>query len=194
MDFEFKDTISNILNSFQLPRKGQNANTFFNFDISGGKESFKDVPNVISLFKSYLEFCEDNPIEIEEVAGKDAKIVNLNKKRVATVEGFCNYIGISLVAFVKYSKSEQFKDVCEAIRNAIFSHAFEHASAGSLSANLIGRYLNIAEKKEITANVNQKVILYVPTPNENVEDISYEEVRRLQSGENAQNGININDL
>ena len=136
--------------------------------------------------QDYLEWCIDNPIAIQVVAGKDAKKVNTDAMHAPTIMEFCVYANISTSTWYLYAKTPAYSDICSHITNVFFAICFSGAAANALNPNIMARHLGLVDKKELKTEDTQKVVFYTPDngraitqraeDQENTHDIPYEDL------------------
>lgn len=102
--------------------------------------------------QAYLAWCEKNPLmEAKVVAYKGkAKIVNVPKMRVATVNGFCLHLGIYGSTWADWRKRPDLCEVIAGIEESIREYKFAGAAADLLNANIISRDLGLADRSEVS--------------------------------------------
>ena len=138
------------------------GNRFWERADVGRKLIFETPEILMDKGKEYLTWCCDTPLIECVVGGKDAKIVELDKMRIPTIEGFCAYNMINPDTWYSTAKKPAFSEICKVIQNLFFSIALEGASAGLLNHAIVARKLGLVDKKQIDSNINQRVLLYIP--------------------------------
>jgi hypothetical protein len=109
-------------------------------------------------FEDYTKWANRNPLLGSKVVGKE--LVPEPRLRAWTEGGFCLFAGIDTDTFRKYKTGEiafndpTYKRLALMISESIREQKFTGASADLLNANIISRDLGLADKKEVTANIN----------------------------------------
>ena len=110
-------------------------------------------------FAEYVNWCEDNVIEIEErqkgvaPGGYVDKTTKNYKQRLISIHGFLVYIGKTARWWGELSNGKQgdkFSVVKAHITEYCEDFQKEMAAAGIFNANIISRLLGLADKKELT--------------------------------------------
>lgn len=113
---------------------------------------------LLEAFENYSGYINNNPIMEPVLHQKSGGTVDIPRTRAMTIRGFCLYAGMSANGFYNYEKVEDYKYICEAIRDAIYTHKFEHAAAGLLNAQLISRDLGLNDSVQVNINDERKTI------------------------------------
>ena len=102
----------------------------------------------------YFQWVEDNPLKAEKLFSHNGAVVRgeYSKMRAMTVEGLCNFIGITSRCWRGYRDKEDFFPVMDMVDQIIYAQKFEGASADLLNPNIIARDLGLADKKDHTTN------------------------------------------
>lgn len=98
---------------------------------------------------SYFEWCEENPLQEQQVWQHKGEVVRTNvaKVRAFTKRGLCIHLGITTAKFDAFAKrGEDWEAVVDAIETVIYTQKFENAAAGLLNAGIISRDLGLAER------------------------------------------------
>lgn len=100
----------------------------------------------------YFDWVEANPLWEDKVTSYQG--INshepVSKMRAMTIGGLCIFLDISRVAWLEYSKRQDFINVTRKIDEIIRDQKFSGAAADLLNANIIARDLGLAEKSEVT--------------------------------------------
>jgi len=120
----------------------------------GRSRIIKDHKALLENANQYFQWCDDNPINVYEVHGKDANLVVVPKRRVFQKEAFAIYCGVSQWRTIEDLKnvSKDFTQVITYIETIIRSQKFEGAVIGQFKETIIARDLGLAEKKDITSD------------------------------------------
>jgi len=128
--------------------------------------------NLWELFIEYREHVKNNPILIKDWVGKDAVMVEREKERPLTMEGFENYlfeqeiIGDLSHYFCNLDgRYSSYVAICSRIRNIIRQDHIEGGMAGIYNTSITQRLNNIVEKVENTNTGNTtKTIIFKHEP------------------------------
>lgn len=80
----------------------------------GRPRKIKSVKEMVSLWESYKEDCENQMVLTHDFSSKNSEFVSKELRRsiTYTIEGFCVYAGISRQAFYEYyAKDDKFVDI-----------------------------------------------------------------------------------
>lgn len=122
----------------------------------------------------YFQWCENNPITVDGVYGKDAVNATYERPKITTLGGFCVYCGSVPNTFYLYEKKPGFEEACSFARNLFSSNNIELASAGVANNNIIIRLEGLIDKKEVKSEQIQTVFFHVPKlelPIQNSQDL-----------------------
>lgn len=89
---------------------------------------------------------------------KTGGILSLPQDKPFTLAGLRLFAGIGVQTWYDYCAKPEFSEVTKAIDDILFKQKFDGASAGMFNANIIARDLGLAEKQDISAKVESKVI------------------------------------
>lgn len=100
----------------------------------------------------YFEWVEQNPLHEMKAFMFQGVVVTeaMPKMRAMTLNGLCNFLGITLQTWLNYRVREEFLDVTTRVDQIIRQQKFEGAAAELLNPNIIARDLGLAEKSELT--------------------------------------------
>lgn len=101
----------------------------------------------------YFRWCDDHPLQEEQVFQYKGSIVRADKGKVRpyTKHGLATFLCIPASRIYTYrDRGGQWSDVVEMIEQIIYTQKFENAAAGLLNATIISRDLGLAEKNEHT--------------------------------------------
>lgn len=126
------------------------ATTWMNRSIDrGGKTMYYTPKTLIDMYKEYYLYNQKNPI-IKKVLGTKNEIIDLPVDRPLSIKAFCLFAGISQSTFYQYAKDIDFIDVCNIIRDSVYTQKFELATVGVFNATIIVRDLGL---NDVTVNV-----------------------------------------
>lgn len=134
-----------------------------------GKTKYIETPERMwELFTQYKQWCEENPIKVEDYVGKDAIRVLRQKPRPLTMEGFemfvCDHTKITYPDLTAYfeDKSESYKEyfpICLRIRRVIRQNQIEGGMAGVFNPSITQRLNGLVDKQDIDHKTNGKDIM-----------------------------------
>lgn len=127
----------------------------------GGRPRLIESPEqLLEHVLSYFRWLENNPHHSAQVSSYqgDAHIVDVPRKRVATIRGLCLHIGCSYDVWLDWrgarpgSKNQRpdLQPVMHWAETAIYEDKYNGAASGLLNANLIMRDLGLAERSEVS--------------------------------------------
>lgn len=130
-----------------------------------GKTKYIETPERMwELFTQYKQWCEENPIKIEDYVGKDAFRVLREKPRPLTMEGFemfvCDHTKITYPDLTNYfeNRNEAYNDyvpITSRIKRSIRQNQLEGGMSMIYSQSLTARINGITEKTEVKTIVEQ---------------------------------------
>lgn len=128
-----------------------------------GKGRPKNIPTpkyMWELFQAYIRWTKSNPYKVIDWVGKDAILVEREKERPLTFEGFESYLirekiitDLSDYFENKEGRYSDFVPVCRAIKLAIRTDQIEGGMANMYNPSITQRLNGLAEKTENTNNV-----------------------------------------
>jgi len=113
----------------------------------------------------YFKWCDSNPILEDDVRGKDADHVLIERRRPYTLQGFALYCDASVhwihnfKAGLKRDESDNSKDILyilTRIEEVVYDQKFTGASVGIFNHNIIARDLGLTDKKEFDARIDDR--------------------------------------
>lgn len=114
---------------------------------------FASPEDLLERSIAYFRWCEDNPLQEEEVYVHRGVItrVDKSKARAFTKKGLATFLGITTVTFSSYRhRGEDWAEVVDLIEQVIYTQKFENAAANLLNAGIVARDLGLAERSEVT--------------------------------------------
>jgi len=112
--------------------------------------------------QSYIQYCNDNPIPVEGIYGKDPVNVSFFRPRITTLMGFCAHCDTIPETWYEYGRKTEFSEVVSLARNLFSSNNIALASAGVANMNIVSRIEGLVDKKEVKAETVQTVIFHAP--------------------------------
>lgn len=103
----------------------------------------------------YFEWCTENPILEDDVKTDNGSLVHIvrYKPRIMNKWGMCTYLNITYPTFQRYSKMPEFSSVVTAIEEVISSQCFEGVNSGHFNANIVSRYMGLADNQNVQQDV-----------------------------------------
>lgn len=153
------------------------GNQFWKLRSKHGRDKLFASPGLLEeAAGEYFTWCEKNPWMKKDWVGKDAFEVDRPTARPFTLQGFCLYCDASREWWNKFkdSASEDFLQVITRIEEIIYTQKFEGAVVGAFNANIIARDLGLADKKELSGEINTK--------QQDLSHLSYEQLYELKYG------------
>ena len=129
------------------------GNRFWEARTSHGRSTeIKTAEALWEKCAEYFEWVEQNPLyEMKAFMFQGVVVTEaLPKMRAMTLNGLCNFLGITLQTWVNYRARDDFLDVTTRVDQIIRQQKFEGAAAELLNPSIIARDLGLAEKSEIT--------------------------------------------
>jgi hypothetical protein len=155
------------------------GNQYWRIRLTHGRPKCFETPEALmEEINAYFKFVEENPLK-EAVLMKakvdrdteEVKIYKLSKLRAMTIQGLCNFLGISVETFYDYGKQKDFSEVITRAKQVMFSQKLEGAAAGMLNPSIIARELGLAEKSETKVIQEQPLFSDEPDAEEDLGEI-----------------------
>lgn len=112
----------------------------FAFGNTGGRPRKWNTPaDLQAEVDAYFKECDDNPININEVAGKDPVIMKVPTQRPYTIEGLCLHLGCDRRTLLNYQVEDGYEEYFHIITRAkqmITEQMITMALAGGFNASL----------------------------------------------------------
>ena len=134
------------------------GNEYFKLCKSPGK-SKQFTPNELEEFaNNYFKYIDNNPHEKKKTESDGDKIKTTIEyiKRPYTIEGLCNFIGISTQTFYNYENDKAYLDIITRARQIIYDSKLEGATAGIFNANIVIRDLGLKDSATVTHETSIK--------------------------------------
>lgn len=129
----------------------------------GTAKNYSNPQDLFDAACDYFRWCDENPIIDTVIGGKDARLVEVPKRRVYNLQGLAIHVGVySKKLFDDYPLIPEFADVMKFIFDTIYSNKFEGAAAGMFHAGLITRDLGLVDKKEVEQNQRLQIRITIP--------------------------------
>jgi len=110
----------------------------------------------------YFLYCVENPIIGTEIHGKDPIEMEVQKPRIATMQGLMNYADMKTSTYFTYKKDPDYEHCIGKIENYIFDNTITLAASNEISPSIATRMLGLADKKEVKNETASRVVLYTP--------------------------------
>jgi hypothetical protein len=124
------------------------GNQFWKLRMKHGRDAVIQSPQMLlDNFDEYCQWIQENPLIEKDWVGKDANMVERERMRPITKQGFAASCGLSewkRISELK-KKSDDFHQVVTHIESIIAAYNITGASAGMLNPNIIARIESLAE-------------------------------------------------
>lgn len=98
---------------------------------------------LINEFEAYYNYAKKTPLVKKVLIQKTGDTADVELPRVMTIQGFCFFTGIHVNTFSQYAKDIRYKNICDAIKNAIYVDKFEKAAVNLYNAPMIMRDIGL---------------------------------------------------
>lgn len=163
----------------------KSGNQLYKMRTKDGKDKLFATPEIfVNEAIKYFNWCESNKWIVQDFikSGQDAgKIVNLERDRPMSIEGLCNFLGITYQTFSNYEKDERYKDyfdVLSYVRKVVEVNQFEGGSVGVFNSAIMIRKLGLKDSLEHSGEVNN-TITSITFTQRTIEDTEFNEVQRM---------------
>lgn len=125
--------------------------------------NFPTPQHLRDAFDKYKQWAKENPIEVHDFVGKDAKEVHRRKERPLSLSGFYAYgyreeLGVMEQYFVnKDSLYNDYVSICRAIKQEIRADQIDGGMAGIYNPSITQRLNNLTEKQEIKTDLGKNL-------------------------------------
>lgn len=127
--------------------------------------------------REYIEDTKARPIMQNAIHQRSGEIIQIPLQRPLTIEGLCNYIGITVKTLHNWEKPQQepktdeerernasYLQIIARIRQLIYEDKLTGAAVGIYNANIIARDLGLTDKREVETTGDKKIkIELIPT-------------------------------
>ena len=138
------DEVEEIISNIGRPRKWQEPRDF------------------LKSVLEYVKSCEDNPIPVEGIYGKDPENVSYYRPQITTIMGFCVFCRTNTGRFYEYEKIPEFRSVISYARNLFTSKNIALSSAGVADKMIVSRIEGLVDKKEVSTTQISNVVFHIP--------------------------------
>lgn len=126
-----------------------------------GKHKLVESPEQLwKWFQEYVKAIKANPILVKDWVGKDADMVQREKERPLTMEGYENYVfdvggPVSLEHYFANTDDRytDYSTICRAIKREIRADQIEGGMANLYNPSITQRLNGLADKQEIRHDV-----------------------------------------
>lgn len=147
----------------KLDTRFQPGNQLWKRRKNPGRKRIIETPQELEkIALEYFAHMEENPLYTLETHfyEGEARAVALPKMRAMVLQSFYLFAGIKRQTFFEYEKlGGDWEEVCEWIRNVIYTQKFEGAAADMLNVTIISRdlklYDSVKNKHDISDNLGQ---------------------------------------
>lgn len=145
---------------------------------------FKTADELWIKCQEYFRWCDDHPLMELDFRGKDAIEVQIPHPRPYTHAGLNIWLNVNPGFWTELREEHKGRDdgfsaIITHIDQIIYTEKFEGAAVGFFNANIIARDLGLADKKDISAQLNdqRKTVdeLFPPTSEIIGEDVEPDE-------------------
>jgi hypothetical protein len=138
------------------------GNRFWEMRAKHGRDKLFSTPELLwEAACEYFQWMDDNPLYEHKAFQYLGKTVvdKVPKIRAMTLSGLCLFLGCNEAYFRNFKNQERkdgkdFSSVIERIEKTIYNQKFQGASADLLNANIIARDLGLADKRELSGNID----------------------------------------
>jgi hypothetical protein len=181
------------------------GNTAYNLRTKSGVAKLFETPEkFLEEVAKYFQHCNDNPwVKKEQVktplkpykdeeTGKTtwpSAIIDIPTQTPYSIEGLCNYLGITLQTFNNYEKKEGYNDFFEVlayVRQIIETNQFEGGVVGAYNPAIIIRKLGLKESIEAKIEQTNRTIIefsHLPGTIEDCEGVDITELQKRLSSD-----------
>ena len=102
-------------------------------------------------YLKYMENCTWNKNEAIKGGDLAGTIISIPTKTPLTIQGFCNFAGVSSELYARYKQDKGFEDyhgITMYIDSIIKQNQLEGSMVGAYNPNIVARLLGLAEKTE----------------------------------------------
>lgn len=133
------------------------GNEYYLLRSKHGRDKEYTPESLLKKANEYFNWCLDNPLKEEQIVKykEHYEKATLNKMRVFSLQGFCNFAEIVVNTFKSYEKEEDFLTVTTRIRGIIENQQLEGAASGFLNPNIIARKLGLADNQNVNVTAEQ---------------------------------------
>ena len=146
------------------------GNQFWKARAKHGRDKiFKTPELMLEAACDYFQWVEDNPLN-KAIVYQGAVSEDPEKlMRAMTIKGLCIYWGVNSIYLSDFvgkldletKEGKDFNVVISTIKEIIETQKFEGASAGLLNPNIIARDLGLADKKELTGDIENPLTMVI---------------------------------
>lgn len=144
------------------------GNEYYKRREKDGRELIFATPeDLLTKAYEYFDWCKENPMYKREAIKSGIKagdIIKIEVDRPYTIEGLCVYAEISVSTFYNYEEREDFLQVVTHVREVIRQNQLEGAMVEAYSPNIVARLLGLSDKRELTGENGQPLVINVTTP------------------------------
>jgi len=125
---------------------------------SGRDKIFSSGDEIIDKFQDYIEYCDNNPIGVNEMikAGQRAgEIIKVPRPLIPSFKGFAIFCGVDEHTLYTYLKSDSHKDFNQPltyIKDILSANLLENGVTGEANSMLVARLLKLTDRTDITSD------------------------------------------
>ena len=137
------------------------GNQFWQARSSHGRNpKFETADDLWDACIEYFEWVDNNPLETADKVTFQGvgTLMMIPKMRAMTQNGLFLFLGISPQTWANYRERDGFLEITARVESVIYEQKFTGAAADMLNPNIIARELGLADKKELSGEVEIKKI------------------------------------
>jgi len=144
-------------------REAKRTNFWDQAPSAGRPTMFSDPDHMWACAVEYFQWVEENPLLEERLFHYQGNVSreSISKMRAMTVSGLCIFVGMSEGTWHNYSKDDTFLGVTSRIASVMRNQKFTGAAADMLNANIIAGDLGLADKKELSGDIENPLTLII---------------------------------
>ena len=135
----------------------------YNPQLRVGRAMWASPQDLLQDFFDYLELIEENALKEAKIYGGEGQILQLDKMRAPSMQGFAFYLRTISGEIKRYGeRGAEWEAVLTFIEEGLYAKSYEGAAAGLLKESIVMRKLGMADKVEQTNTQKRIVIMHTP--------------------------------
>jgi hypothetical protein len=124
---------------------------------TGPRKKYATADELRLAFLNYFSWAEENPLFKDKVFTYRGKIISepFPQPRPMSIRSLLSHLNISKPTWLKYCKDPDLSEVCEEVKDAIFTQKFEGAAVGLFNPAIIARELGLKGDNEFEVEAEQ---------------------------------------
>lgn len=117
-----------------------------------GSPLFREPQHLYAACCEYFQYVQDHPLQRSKATsseGGNVRLFAIETPRPMTLSGLCNFLGITISKWKKYSADNHLKNVVEFAEQVIYQQKYEGAMNGEFNSAIVIRDLGLADKQEV---------------------------------------------